>query len=33
MATWTDYVAKVSIINSPFSVLGEGNELKFGPLE
>ena len=33
MATWTDYVAKVSIINSGFSDLGEENESKFGPLQ
>jgi hypothetical protein len=32
MATWTDYVAKVSIINSGFSDLGEENESKSGLL-
>ena len=32
MATWTDYVAKVSIINSIFFILGEENEVRSGPL-
>ena len=32
MATWSNYVAKVSIINSIFFLLGEENELKSGPL-
>lgn len=31
IAPCTDYVAKVSIINSMFPVLGEENEWKFGP--
>jgi hypothetical protein len=33
MASWSDYVAVSFVFNSTFPVLGEENDLKFGPVE